>query len=105
MYSKYSDSYLKNILSKLINYISYLKANYNDKNYSIKNFYDIYLDKTFVRVSDLLKNPILKNIYDLDFLEINGQKYKNIKDIISEKSLQKIVNEKLYKTQDCTIIH
>jgi len=76
---------LKNILSKLINYISYLKSNYNDKNYSIKNFYDIYLDKTFVRISDLLKNPILKNIYDLDFLEINGKKYKNIKDIISEK--------------------
>ncbi|MBB1554332.1 hypothetical protein HG442_002875 [Candidatus Gracilibacteria bacterium] len=105
LYSKYSDSYLKNILSKLINYISYLKSNYNDKNYSIKNFYDIYLDKTFVRISDLLKNPILKNIYDLDFLEINGKKYKNIKDIISEKGLQKIVNEKLYKTEDCTIIH
>ena len=62
-----------------------MKSNYNDKNYSIKNFYDIYLDKTFVRISDLLKNPILKNIYDLDFLEINGKKYKNIKDIISEK--------------------
>lgn len=105
LYSKYSDSYLKNILSKLINYISYLKSSYNDNNYSIKNFYDIYFDKTFARISDLLKNPILKNIYDLDFLEINGQKYKNIKDIISEKSLQKIVNEKLYKTQDCTIIH
>jgi hypothetical protein len=62
---------LKNILSKLINYISYLKSNYNDKNYSIKNFYDIYLDKTFVRVSDLLKNSVLKDIYELDFLEIN----------------------------------
>ncbi len=82
-----------------------MKSSYNDNNYSIKNFYDIYFDKTFARISDLLKNPILKSIYDLDFLEINGQKYKNIKDIISEKSLQKIVNEKLYKTQDCTIIH
>jgi len=48
-----------------------LKSNYNDKNYSIKNFYDIYLDKTFVRVSDLLKNSVLKDIYELDFLEIN----------------------------------
>lgn len=105
LYSKYSENHLKNILSKLIKYIEYLRNNYTDKNFSIKNFYDIYLNKTFDRVDWLLKNLTLKSIYDLDSLVINWKNYKNIKNILTKEKLEKIVNNDIYKADDCTIIH
>ena len=105
LYSQYSENHLKNILSKLIKYIEYLRNNYTDKNFSIKNFYDIYLNKTFDRVDWLLKNLTLKSIYDLDSLVINWKNYKNIKNILTKEKLEKIVNNDIYKADDCTIIH
>lgn len=105
LYGEYSESYLESVLQKIFSYLLYVKNNYNDKNFAIKNFYEMYFDKTFERVEKMLENDVFKNIYYHDEIIVNWKKYKNIKDIFDQEKLQKFINEEIYNPDDCTIIH
>ncbi len=105
LYGEYEASHLENVLEKIFHYISYVQENYNDKNFPIKHFYDIYLDKTFERVEKLLQNDFLEQIYNMDYIIINWKQYDNIKNILDKEYLTNFVNEYIYNPNDCTIIH
>ncbi len=105
LYSNYNNDYLKNILWRIIKYLEYVKKKYNDKNFSLSNFYNIYLDKTYERLDTILEDKFLNSIYNKELLIINWKKYKNINILLNKKKLIHIINKKIYNKSDCTIIH
>ena len=105
LYSNYSKWILSNILDKIFYYIIYVKNNYNNSNFKLDNINDIYLNKTFDRLKQALKNNDINSIYNKEFLFINWVKYKNISYYINRARIKNIIEKFIFNNMDFSIIH
>lgn len=105
LYSSYPQSYLENIISKILNYIRYVKENYNDVYFSKSHLYSIYLDKTIKRENDIYKSSLFWKIKKQAEIIINGKRYKTIHTILKPQRLINIIEHHIYDVWDFTILH
>jgi len=101
LYSNFSSDFWVKIIEDLFQIINQFNGYVEDV--TIQEYNSIYFEKTIQRIDELVKsNDLFKEIFDRDFIVINGKEFKNwsvIKDGIKLK-----IND-LYKKEDNCLIH
>ena len=101
LYSDFPTTFWKNIIQDLLEIIQRFKEHKEDV--SEQEYHLIYFQKTVDRINELIEtNKIFKEIFDNDFISINGKKLKNWS-LIRDKIEKKI--ETIYNKDDNCLIH
>ena len=101
LYSDFTSYFWKKIIHDLLDIIQTFKK--HKENVTEQEYYSIYFQKTVDRINELIKNnKIFKEIFDKEYISINGKKLKNWP-LISDKIEQKI--ERIYNKDDNCLIH
>ncbi len=101
LYSEFPIDFWKDIIKKLFGIIQIFKK-YN-QNVTTEEYNSMYFQKTSNRIEDLIKdNKIFKEIFEQEFIIINGKKLKNWK-LIKNEIKDKIPT--LYRTDDNCLVH
>ena len=101
LYSDFTSEFWKKIIHDLLDIIQIFKK--HKENVTEEEYYSIYFQKTVDRINELIKNnKIFEEIFDKEYISINGKKLKNwplIIDLIE----QKIAG--IYNKNDNCLIH
>ena len=101
LYSDFPTAFWKNIIQDLLEIIQRFKEHKEDV--SEQEYHLIYFQKTVDRINELIEtNKIFKEIFDNDFISINGKKLKNWS-LIRDKIEKKI--KTIYNKDDNCLIH
>ena len=101
LYSDFTSYFWKKIIHDLLDIIQTFKK--HKENVTEQEYYSIYFQKTVDRINELIKNnKIFKEVFDKEYISINGKKLKNWP-LISDKIEQKI--ERIYNKDDNCLIH
>ena len=101
LYSDFTSYFWKKIIHDLLDIIQTFKK--HKENVTEQEYYSIYFQKTVDRINELIKNnKIFKEIFDKEYISINGKKLKNWP-LIRDKIEQKI--ERIYNKDDNCLIH
>ena len=101
LYSDFPTAFWKNIIQDLLEIIKRFKEHKEDV--SEQEYHLIYFQKTVDRINELIEtNKIFKEIFDNDFISINGKKLKNWS-LIRDKIEKKI--KTIYNKDDNCLIH
>ena len=101
LYSDFTSDFWKKIIHDLLDIIQTFKK--HKENVTEQEYYSIYFQKTVDRINELIKNnKIFKEVFDKEYISINGKKLKNWP-LISDKIEQKI--ERIYNKDDNCLIH
>ena len=101
LYSDFPTTFWKNIIQDLLEIIQRFKEHKEDV--SEQEYHLIYFQKTVDRINELIEtNKIFKEIFDNDFISINGKKLKNWS-LIRDKIEKKI--KTIYNKDDNCLIH
>ena len=101
LYSDFTSDFWKKIIHDLLDIIQIFKK--HKENVTEQEYYSIYFQKTVDRINELIKNnKIFKQIFDKEYISINGKKLKNWP-LIRDKIEQKI--ERIYNKDDNCLIH
>ena len=101
LYSDFPYEFWKKIIQGLLDIIQTFKK--HKENVSEQEYYSIYFQKTVDRIDELINNnKIFKEIFDDEYISVNGTKLKNWS-LIRDKIQQKI--DELYNKDDNCLIH
>ena len=101
LYSDFTSYFWKKIIHDLLDIIQTFKK--HKENVTEQEYYSIYFQKTVDRINELIKNnKIFKEVFDKEYISINGKKLKNWP-LIRDKIEQKI--ERIYNKDDNCLIH
>ena len=101
LYSDFPSEFWKNIIQGLLDITQIFKK--HKENVSEHEYYSIYFQKTVDRIDELINNnKIFKEIFDDEYISVNGTKLKNWS-LIRDEIEQKI--DELYNKDDNCLIH
>ena len=101
LYSDFPYEFWKKIIQGLLDIIQTFKK--HKENVSEQEYYSIYFQKTVDRIDELINNnKIFKEIFDDEYISVNGIKLKNWS-LIRDKIEQRI--DELYNKDDNCLIH
>ena len=101
LYSDFPSEFWKNIIQGLLDITQIFKK--HKENVSEHEYYSIYFQKTVDRIDELINNnKIFKEIFDDEYISVNGIKLKNWS-LIRDKIEQRI--DELYNKDDNCLIH
>ena len=101
LYSDFPSEFWKNIIQGLLDITQIFKK--HKENVSEHEYYSIYFQKTVDRIGELINNnKIFKEIFDDEYISVNGTKLKNWS-LIRDEIEQKI--DELYNKDDNCLIH
>ena len=101
LYSDFPSEFWKKIIQGLLDIIQTFKK--HKENVSEQEYYSIYFQKTVDRIDELINNnKIFKEIFDDEYISVNGTKLKNWS-LIRDKIEQRI--DELYNKDDNCLIH